>query len=126
VDPRAIVQLEGLGKFKKLLIGILSRDLLACSIVPQPTTLLRAPRNSYKHLKFNLYLTENALHLHYKHQLFNAVQGNNNCLFRESYGGHKYIVGTQYQVLNDKPSSDTAITVFYSFSVVSCMFTPGI
>jgi hypothetical protein len=41
VDPRAIVRLEGLGQFKKSsdLIGILTRDLPACSIVPQPTTL---------------------------------------------------------------------------------------
>jgi hypothetical protein len=44
VDPRAIVRLERLGKFKKIhLIGIRSRDLPACSIVPQPTTLPRAP-----------------------------------------------------------------------------------
>jgi hypothetical protein len=45
VDPRAIVRLEGLSQLKKKihLIGIRSRDLTACSIVPQPTTLLRAP-----------------------------------------------------------------------------------
>jgi hypothetical protein len=43
VNPRAIVQLEGVGKFKKIhLIGTRIRDLPACSIVPQPTTLLRA------------------------------------------------------------------------------------
>jgi hypothetical protein len=42
VDPRAIVQLEGLGKLKKNhLIGTRTRDLSACSIVPQPTTLPR-------------------------------------------------------------------------------------
>jgi hypothetical protein len=41
VDPRAIALLEGLGKLKKIhLIGIRSRDLPACSIVPQPITLL--------------------------------------------------------------------------------------
>jgi hypothetical protein len=36
---------EGLGKFKKSidLIGLKTRDLSACSIVPQPTTLPRAP-----------------------------------------------------------------------------------
>jgi hypothetical protein len=35
VDPRAIVQLEGLGQFKKIhLIGTWTRDLSACSIVP--------------------------------------------------------------------------------------------
>jgi hypothetical protein len=37
------VRLEGSGQFKKIhLIGTRSRDLPACSIVPQPTTLPRA------------------------------------------------------------------------------------
>jgi hypothetical protein len=37
------VRLEVLGKFKKInLIGIRNRDLPACSIVPQPTSLPRA------------------------------------------------------------------------------------
>jgi hypothetical protein len=45
VNPRAIVRLEGLDKLKKKihLIGTQSRDLPACSIVPEPTTLPRAP-----------------------------------------------------------------------------------
>jgi hypothetical protein len=45
VDPRTIVQLEELGQFKKSnnLIGNRIRDRTACSIVPQPTTLPRAP-----------------------------------------------------------------------------------
>jgi hypothetical protein len=44
VDPRAIVRLEGLGQLKEIhLIGTRTRDLPACSIVPQPTTLPRAP-----------------------------------------------------------------------------------
>jgi hypothetical protein len=44
VDPRAIVRLEGLGKLKKsTLSGTWTGDLPACSIVPQPATLLRAP-----------------------------------------------------------------------------------
>jgi hypothetical protein len=44
VDPRAIVRLEGLGKLKKIhLIRTRSRDLPACSIVSQPTTLPRGP-----------------------------------------------------------------------------------
>jgi hypothetical protein len=43
VDPRAIMRLEGLGQLKKSsdLIGIRNRDLTACSIMPQPTTLPR-------------------------------------------------------------------------------------
>jgi hypothetical protein len=44
VDPRAIVRLEGLGKLKKKfndLIGNRTRDLLACSIVHQSTTLYK-------------------------------------------------------------------------------------
>jgi hypothetical protein len=37
------VRVEGLGKLKKIhLIGTRTRDLPACSIVPQPTTLPRA------------------------------------------------------------------------------------
>jgi hypothetical protein len=41
---RAIVRLEGLGKLKKIhLIGTRSHNLPACSIVPQQTTLPRAP-----------------------------------------------------------------------------------
>jgi hypothetical protein len=45
VQPRATVQLEGLSKLKKKihLIGTRTRDLPDCSIVPQPTTLPRAP-----------------------------------------------------------------------------------
>jgi hypothetical protein len=46
VDHRAIVRQEGLGQLKKsnYLIGIRNRDLSACSIVLQPTTLPRAPK----------------------------------------------------------------------------------
>jgi hypothetical protein len=44
VDPRAIVRLEGLGKLKKSTSsGTRTGDLPACSIMPQPTTLPRAP-----------------------------------------------------------------------------------
>jgi hypothetical protein len=47
VDPRAIVRPEGLGKLGTLkrihLIGTRSRDLTACSLVPEPTTLPGAP-----------------------------------------------------------------------------------
>jgi hypothetical protein len=47
VNPRAIVRLEGWDKQKKTndLIGIWARDLPACSIVPQATTLPCAPNN---------------------------------------------------------------------------------
>jgi hypothetical protein len=38
------VRLEGLGQLKQIhLIGTRTRDLPVCSIVPQPTTLPRAP-----------------------------------------------------------------------------------
>jgi hypothetical protein len=42
VDPKGIVRLEGIVQLKKSSdpIGNLTRDLLACSLVPQPTTLL--------------------------------------------------------------------------------------
>jgi hypothetical protein len=40
------VRLEGLGKLKKFtLSGTRTGDLPACSVVPQPTTLPRAPRS---------------------------------------------------------------------------------
>jgi hypothetical protein len=43
-SPRAIVRLEGLGKLKKSTSsGTRTGDFAACSIVPQPTTLPRAP-----------------------------------------------------------------------------------
>jgi hypothetical protein len=44
--PMDILRLEELGKLKKFndLIGNRIRDLPACSIVPQPTTLPRALR----------------------------------------------------------------------------------
>jgi hypothetical protein len=44
-DPRAIMRLEGLGQLKKSsdLIENQTRDLPACSLVPQPTTLPRVP-----------------------------------------------------------------------------------
>jgi hypothetical protein len=47
------VQLEGLGNLKKTidLIGTRTHDLPACSIVPQPTTLLRAPRKWEDNIK---------------------------------------------------------------------------
>jgi hypothetical protein len=42
------VRLEGLGKLKKFNdIGTRTRDHLACSIVPQPTMLLRAPMTKF-------------------------------------------------------------------------------
>jgi hypothetical protein len=50
VDHRAIVRLKGLGTLKKSTSsGTRSGDLPACIIVPQPTTLPRAPLISYMH-----------------------------------------------------------------------------
>jgi hypothetical protein len=45
VDRRTLVRLEGLGQLKKSnhLIGLRTRDLPACSIMPQPTTIPRVP-----------------------------------------------------------------------------------
>jgi hypothetical protein len=59
VDPRATMWLGGLGKLKEIhLIGTWTRDLPACSIVPQPTTLPCAPDASVKTVILDL-----ALHL---------------------------------------------------------------
>jgi hypothetical protein len=58
VDPRAIVRPEGLGKLKKInLSGTRTRDLPACSIVPQPTTLPRALKFLYAFLIFLIHVT---------------------------------------------------------------------
>jgi hypothetical protein len=55
VDYRAIVRLEELGKLKKSTSsGIRTGDLPACSIVPQPTTLPRAPWGNSKKQKKKL------------------------------------------------------------------------
>jgi hypothetical protein len=45
VDPRAILRLEGLSEFEKSndLVENRTREFPTCSIVPQPTTLPRAP-----------------------------------------------------------------------------------
>jgi hypothetical protein len=49
VDSRAMVRLEGLGKFKKSTsFGTRTGDLTDCSIVPQPTMLPRAPASFMK------------------------------------------------------------------------------
>jgi hypothetical protein len=54
-DPRATVRLQELGKLKKIyLIGTQSRDLPACSIVPQPTTLPRASQPKRTVLKSHI------------------------------------------------------------------------
>jgi hypothetical protein len=43
IDPRSIVWPEGLGKLKNPVTSSgIARDLLACSVVPQPTMLLHA------------------------------------------------------------------------------------
>jgi hypothetical protein len=50
------MRLEGLGQLKKSndLIEIRTRDLPACSIVPQPTTLLCASPGKYSALNYSL------------------------------------------------------------------------
>jgi hypothetical protein len=48
VYPKAMVQLEELGKLKKSTSSrTRTGDLLACNIMPQPITLLRAPNYVY-------------------------------------------------------------------------------
>jgi hypothetical protein len=49
VDPRTIARLEGVGQLKTVhLIRTRIRDLPGCSIVPQPSTLRRAPKTKLK------------------------------------------------------------------------------
>jgi hypothetical protein len=75
VDREAIVRLEILGQFKYPVtsLGNQTRNLLACSIMPQPTTLLRAtPIHTYEdNIKMDLKergcgldtMTQNTVHL---------------------------------------------------------------
>jgi hypothetical protein len=60
VGPRAVIRPEGLGKLKNSneLIGNQTRDLPACSIVPQSSMLPRAPLQLYKNdISNNIYRT---------------------------------------------------------------------
>jgi hypothetical protein len=60
VDPRAILRLEELGKLKKSTSsGNRTRDLPACSIVPQPTTLPRATLSCKRVLETDEEVIEN-------------------------------------------------------------------
>jgi hypothetical protein len=56
VNPRAIVQLEGLGELNKFndIIGTSTYNLLACRIMPQPATLQHAPPSLISTLKIML------------------------------------------------------------------------
>jgi hypothetical protein len=57
VDPRAIVRLERLGSSKaSILSETRTGDLAACSIVPQPTTLPRAPHLLCRIQKYSYYV----------------------------------------------------------------------
>jgi hypothetical protein len=56
VDPRATVQLEGLGQLKKATSSrTQTGDLPACGIVPQPTMLPRAPTHKYNTTNKNIW-----------------------------------------------------------------------
>jgi hypothetical protein len=78
----AIVRLEGLGQLKKIhLIGTRTRDLPLCSIVPQPTTLPRAP---WKKVNIKINFKEMA----YEHGDSGVVRdgkGTGSWLLRKSY-----------------------------------------
>jgi hypothetical protein len=65
VNPKAIMRLEGLGQMKiPTIIRNRTRDLPACSIMPQPTTLPRVPNIKHttissSHINTNLFITDN-------------------------------------------------------------------
>jgi hypothetical protein len=44
------------------------------------------------------HLTENIKSVHYKHELVNSLQQNNDGLFQESHRTHKYTVRVKYAV----------------------------
>jgi hypothetical protein len=60
IDSRVILLLEWLGQlkiFNRLIIGTRSRDLPACSIVPQPTTLTHTPNFTFYAASYPLHQT---------------------------------------------------------------------
>jgi hypothetical protein len=63
VDPRAIVWLEGLGKLKNPPRRDSNPHILACSTVPQPTTLPRAPTQNINGSEFCIYVYLNISHV---------------------------------------------------------------
>jgi hypothetical protein len=71
VDPTAVVRLEGLDQLKRIhLIGTRTRELPACSIVPQPTMLPRAPISVW--------------YQHKKHKLSHSINTGRSCSFLNS------------------------------------------
>jgi hypothetical protein len=58
-----MVRLKGLGKLKIVndLIGTRTRDLQACSIGPEPSTVPRAPQECRKEISWTLCLTSQNL-----------------------------------------------------------------
>jgi hypothetical protein len=71
------VRLEGLGQLKKIhLIRTQTRDLLACSIVPQPTTLPRAPKVD-KSIRIYGLLYKRAIKIRLHPRSFNRAGGFN-------------------------------------------------
>jgi hypothetical protein len=75
------VRLEGLGQLKKIhLIGTRTCDLPACSIVPQPTTLLRAPYCSRNSLNTSILYLSILLHSLYPKRLYTTLSVNNSTI----------------------------------------------
>jgi hypothetical protein len=102
VDPRAIVRLEGLGNLKKIhLIGTRTRNLPACSIVPQSTTLPRAPITPCSPLKTNR--CSGGFHIH--HQSRWISQGRNQHEARPAGGYEDFCLLGYNSVLCMLPAS---------------------
>ena len=47
---------------------------------------------------FSSYRAENTLHVGYKNQSVNAVQGNNHCLFSDPHKTHKHIMWAERRI----------------------------
>jgi hypothetical protein len=94
IDPRAIVRMEGLAQLKKKshdLIRNLTRDFRVCSIVPQPTTLPRAPSWNNFTVSYVLFIGEinDSVWKREEHTwMLNAWAGHANFLLLFWFHGH--------------------------------------
>jgi hypothetical protein len=116
VDPRAIVRLEGLGQLKKIhLIGTRSRNFPACSIVPQPTTLLRAPDLIYPHK--NIISTHRIDTIYWNKILFTCLWPTMLLTFMQCISTRQFVAMLIQNLLISKLSSHCYI-IFYVYRYI--------
>jgi hypothetical protein len=117
INPRAIVRLEGLGKLKKKsndLIGNRPRDLPAYSIVPQPTTLPRAP-NILLHVGIRFYFQLFTVH----HATISTFKSRH-CTIRFELLGHHHARWSSGELLCPPRYCDRCFRIYSVFKWNQC------